>query len=88
MATSKSGGSTQNGRESHSKRLGCKRFGGELVKAGEIIYRQRGTHIHPGKNVKRAGDDTLFTVVHGVVKFHTGFKGRTFVSVVPASSTK
>lgn len=82
MATSKSGGSTSNGRESHSKRLGCKRSGGQVVGAGEIIYRQRGTHIHAGYGVKKGSDDTLFAVTEGVVKFYNGFKGRKFVSVV------
>lgn len=83
MATSKAGGSTSNGRESHSKRLGCKRFGGEEVSIGDIIIRQRGTQVHPGKGVSRGGDDTLFAVTHGYVKFHSGFKGRKCVSVVP-----
>jgi large subunit ribosomal protein L27 len=82
MATSKSGGSTSNGRESHSKRLGCKRFEGQIVRAGEILVRQRGTHIHAGKNVGRGGDDTLFSVVDGIVKFHSGLKGRKYVSVL------
>lgn len=81
MATSKSGGSTSNGRESHSKRLGCKLFDGQVVTGGEIIVRQRGTHIHPGSGVKRGGDDTLFAVSKGVVKFHWGLKGRRYVSV-------
>jgi large subunit ribosomal protein L27 len=82
MATSKGGGSTSNGRESHSKRLGTKRYGGELVSSGEIIVRQRGTKIHPGKGIKRGGDDTLFAVVDGTVTFYQGFKGRTFVSII------
>ena len=82
MSTSKTGGSTQNGRDSHSKRLGCKRFGGQLVKSGEILYRQRGTKTHPGDGVGIGGDDTLFAVRGGVVKFHVGFKGRKFVSVL------
>lgn len=82
MATSKSGGSTSNGRESHSKRLGCKCFDGEIVTAGDILVRQRGTHLHPGKNVKRGGDDTLFSVASGTVKYHSGLKGRRFVSVI------
>lgn len=86
MATSKSGGSTSNGRESHSKRLGCKRFDGQVILAGEIIVRQRGTRIHPGKNVKRGGDDTLFSIVSGVVKFHSGLKGRSYVSVFPTEA--
>lgn len=82
MATSKSGGSTGNGRESHSKRLGCKRFDGQLVTSGQILVRQRGTKIHPGKGVMRGGDDTLFASMHGLVKFHGGLKGRRFVSIV------
>ena len=82
MATSKAGGSTSNGRESHSKRLGCKRYGGEFVNVGEIIFRQRGTKIHPGQGVKRGGDDTLFAVAEGIVTFYEGFRGRKFVSVL------
>ncbi len=82
MATSKSGGSTGNGRDSQSKRLGCKRFGGQFVKCGEILFRQRGTKIHPGDGVKRGKDDTLFSIRAGVVKFHVGFKGRKFVSII------
>lgn len=83
MATSKSGGSTSNGRDSVSKRLGCKRFDNQIVWAGEVLVRQRGTKIHPGKNVKRGGDDTLFSAISGAVKFHVGFKGRKFVSIIP-----
>ena len=83
MATSKSGGSTNNGRESHSKRLGVKRFGGHLVNAGEILVRQRGTKYHPGSLVQRGGDDTLFALAHGKVCFNTGFRGRLFVSIDP-----
>lgn len=82
MSTSKSGGSTQNGRESHSKRLGCKKYGGQRVLAGHIIIRQRGTKFYPGPGVKRAGDDTLFAVQEGMVQFSKGFRGRTFVSVL------
>jgi large subunit ribosomal protein L27 len=82
MATSKSGGSTGNGRESISKRLGCKRFDGQVVNAGEVIVRQRGTRIHAGKGVLRGGDDTLFACIAGQVKFHSGLKGRRFVSVL------
>jgi len=81
MSTSKSGGSTQNGRDSHSKRLGCKKFGGQFVRCGQIIIRQRGTKFHPGNGVKRAGDDTLFAITDGTVQFHVGFKRRMFVSV-------
>jgi large subunit ribosomal protein L27 len=86
MATSKSGGSTSNGRDSISKRLGCKRFDGQVVLCGEVLVRQRGTRIHPGRNVLRGGDDTLFSAASGVVKFHSGVKGRRFVSVVPSDA--
>lgn len=70
-----------NGRDSNSQRLGVKRFGGQAVKAGEILVRQRGTKFHPGRNVKRGADDTLFTVVAGTVKFEKEGK---IVSVDPA----
>ena len=83
MATSKSGGSTQNNRESHSKRLGVKLFDGQNVTGGEIIVRQRGTHIHPGVGVGRGSDDTLFAKTAGILKFHYGPKRRSYVSVVP-----
>ena len=82
MATSKSGGSTQNGRDSQSKRLGVKLFDGQLVTGGEIIVRQRGTRIHPGKLVGRGNDDTLFATAPGMIKFHYGPKGRKYVSVL------
>ena len=72
-----------NGRESAGQRLGVKRYGGQAVKAGEILVRQRGTKFHPGANVRRGGDDTLFTVVAGTVKFEK--EGRV-VSVVPAEA--
>lgn len=72
-----------NGRESAGQRLGVKRYGGQAVKAGEILVRQRGTKFHPGANVRRGGDDTLFTVVAGTVKFEK--EGRV-VSVVPAET--
>lgn len=81
MATSKSGGSTSNNRESHSKRLGVKLFDGHEVHGGEIIVRQRGTRIHPGNGVGRGGDDTLFATKAGYIKFHFGLKGRKCVSV-------
>ena len=84
MATSKAGGSTSNGRESHSKRLGVKLFDGQVVTGGEIIVRQRGTRIHPGKAVGRGSDDTLFAMGTGKIKFHYGQKGRRYVSVVQA----
>jgi large subunit ribosomal protein L27 len=69
MAHKKSGGSATNGRDSQSKRLGTKRYEGQVVTAGSILIRQRGTKFHPGQNVKRGGDDTLFALIDGVVKF-------------------
>jgi large subunit ribosomal protein L27 len=85
MATSKTGGSTQNNRDSHSKRLGVKLFDGHKVFGGEIIVRQRGTKVHPGKNVGIGGDDTLFVCAEGLIKFHRGRRGRQYVSVLPIS---
>ena len=82
MATSKTGGSTQNGRDSHSKRLGVKLFGGQRVFGGEIIVRQRGTKFHPGVFVGRGKDDTLFAAGAGTLKFHYGPKGRKYISVI------
>ncbi len=82
MATSKAGGSTQNGRDSHSKRLGVKLFDGQSVYGGEILVRQRGTKIHPGRGVGIGSDDTLFAIGAGSVKFHYGARGRRFVSIV------
>ena len=82
MATSKSGGSTGNGRDSVSKRLGVKLFDGQRVTGGEIIVRQRGTKIHPGKNVGLGSDYTIFAVAPGAVKFHFGSKGRKYVSIL------
>lgn len=82
MATSKQGGSTSNGRDSISKRLGVKLYDGERVSGGEIIIRQRGTRVHPGKNVDIGSDDTLFATAAGAVKFHFGPKGRKYVSVL------
>lgn len=83
MAHKKAGGSTRNGRDSESKRLGVKRYGGEVVKAGNILVRQRGTKMHPGTNVGCGRDHTLFAKAHGEVKFEKkGPKNRTFVSVV------
>lgn len=79
MSHKKSGGSAKNGRDSHSKRLGVKRFAGQLVSAGSILVRQRGTKIHPGKNVKRGSDDTLFALKNGVVKFEK--KGK-FITIL------
>ena len=84
MAHKKGQGSTRNGRDSKPKYLGVKKFGGERVTAGTIIVRQRGTKFHPGVNVKRAGDDTLFAVADGYVKFETKKNNRKFVSVYTA----
>ena len=87
MAHKKAVGSTSNGRDSHSKRLGVKRFGGEMVLAGNIIVRQRGTHFHPGANVGLGKDHTLFAKTDGVVKFQVkGPKSRRFVSIETASA--
>ena len=84
MAHKKAGGSSRNGRDSESKRLGVKRFGGELVSAGNILVRQRGTKFHPGMNVGCGRDYTLFAKVDGHVQFAVkGSKNRKFVSVVP-----
>ena len=83
MATSKSGGSTSNGRDSQSKRLGVKLFDGHRVYGGEIIIRQRGTKWHPGAGVGRGTDDTLFVIHPGAIKFHYGPRGRKYVSVFP-----
>jgi large subunit ribosomal protein L27 len=85
MAHKKGGGSTRNGRDSNSKRLGVKRFGGELVSGGTIIIRQRGTKIHPGNNVGRGSDDTLFSKIDGYVKFERLDKKRKKVSVYPTA---
>ena len=86
MAHKKAGGSTRNGRDSVSKRLGVKRFGGEEVAAGNILIRQRGTRFHPGTNVGRGKDDTLFATATGTVLFEVkGPKNRKYVSIVAAS---
>jgi large subunit ribosomal protein L27 len=83
MAHKKAGGSTRNGRDSQSKRLGVKRFGGEQVAAGNIIVRQRGTRVHPGPNVRIGRDHTLFATADGKVRFaRRGPKNRLFVSVL------
>jgi large subunit ribosomal protein L27 len=83
MAHKKAGGSTRNGRDSESKRLGVKRFGGEIVKAGNILVRQRGTKMRPGRNVSVGRDHTLYAKIDGQVVFETkGEKQRTFVNVV------
>ncbi len=86
MAHKKGVGSSNNGRESHSKRLGVKIFGGQGILAGNIIVRQRGTKHHPGQNVGIGKDHTLFAMVDGTVQFRKGRKDRSFVSVVPVIS--
>ena len=83
FAHKKGMGSTKNGRDSESKRLGAKRADGQFVKAGNILYRQRGTHIHPGTNVGIGSDDTLYALVDGTVKFEKLGKDRKKVSVYP-----
>lgn len=88
MAHKKSGGSSRNGRDSESKRLGVKKFGGERVLAGNILVRQRGTTFHPGDNVGLGRDHTLFALVQGAVKFSTKRGGRSYVSVMPANDTE
>ncbi len=85
MAHKKGGGSSRNGRDSQSQRLGVKKFGGEIVRSGNILVRQRGTRIHPGLNVKKGRDDTLFAVADGVVKYDFVRKGRKRVNVIPAN---
>ena len=83
FAHKKGMGSTKNGRDSESKRLGAKRADGQFVKAGNILYKQRGTHIHPGENVGRGGDDSLFAKVDGIVRFERMGRDRKKVSVYP-----
>ncbi len=79
-------GSSRNGRDSKSKRLGAKRADGQFVKAGNIIYRQRGTHIHPGVNVGKGGDDTLYATADGILRFERKGRDRKVASVYPVSS--
>ena len=83
MAHKKAGGSSRNGRDSAGRRLGVKKFGGEIVIAGNILARQRGTKWHPGQNVGLGKDHTLFALVDGRVEFRTKAEGRTYVSVLP-----
>jgi large subunit ribosomal protein L27 len=83
MAHKKAGGSSRNGRDSAGRRLGVKKFGGEIVVPGNIIARQRGTTWHPGNNVGMGTDHTLFALINGRVEFRTKGKGRTYVSVLP-----
>jgi len=86
FAHKKGVGSTKNGRDSHSKRLGAKRADGQFVLAGNILYRQRGTKIHPGINVGRGGDDTLFALVSGVVRFERKGRDKKQASVYPVEA--
>ncbi len=81
FAHKKGVGSTKNGRDSEAKRLGAKRADGQFVRAGNILYRQRGTHIHPGRNVGRGGDDTLYALIDGVCRFERDGKFHTRASV-------
>ena len=83
MAHKKGASSSRNGRDSNPQYLGVKRYGGQVVNAGEILVRQRGTHFHPGENVGRGGDDTLFALAAGAVQFGTK-RGRKVVNIVPA----
>ena len=85
MAHKKGAGSSRNGRDSNSKRLGVKKYGGEFVTGGTIIVRQRGTKIHPGTNVGKGGDDTLFATIDGVVTFERYDKTRKKVSIYPVA---
>ncbi len=85
MAHKKGASSSRNGRDSNAKRLGVKRFGGQAVRAGEILVRQRGTKFHPGVNVGRGGDDTLFALEAGAVTFGTK-RGRKTVNIAPAEA--
>jgi large subunit ribosomal protein L27 len=85
MAHKKGASSTRNGRDSNAQYLGVKRFGGQTVKAGEILVRQRGTHFHPGNGVGRGGDDTLFALVAGAVKFGSK-RGRKTVNIIEPES--
>jgi large subunit ribosomal protein L27 len=86
MAHKKGVGSSRNGRDSQSKRLGVKRYGGQFVRAGHILVRQRGTKFHPGFNVKRGGDDTLYAIIDGIVKFERKDRTRTKISVYPVEA--
>ena len=85
MAHKKGAGSSRNGRESNAQRLGVKKYGGEVVTGGTIIVRQRGTKIHPGKNVGKGGDDTLFATIDGYVKYERYDKTRKQVSIYPVA---
>jgi large subunit ribosomal protein L27 len=86
MAHKKGGGSSVNGRNSQGQRLGCKRFGGQLVNAGTILVRQRGTPHKPGLNVRKGKDDTLFATITGIVKFQDKGRSGRYISVLPEST--
>jgi len=86
MAHKKGTGSTRNGRDSNAQRLGVKRYGGQVVKAGNILVRQRGTKFHPGFNVGRGNDDTLFSLIDGVVTFERRGRSRQKISVYPVAA--
>ena len=86
MAHKKGTGSTRNGRDSRAQRLGVKRYGGQVVKAGNILIRQRGTSVHPGNNVGRGKDDTLFALIDGIVTFEYKTRSRRKVSVYPVTA--
>ncbi|HOJ37862.1 MAG TPA: 50S ribosomal protein L27 [Ignavibacteriales bacterium] len=86
MAHKKGQGSSRNGRDSNAQRLGVKVFGGQKINAGSIIVRQRGTKFHPGKNVGKGSDDTLFALIDGVVKFEYGRNDRKYASVYPVEA--
>lgn len=88
MAHKKGVGSSKNGRESQSKRLGVKIFGGEVCKAGNIIVRQRGTEFHPGNNIGMGKDHTLFALIDGTVQFKVGREDKRSVSIIPAENTE
>jgi large subunit ribosomal protein L27 len=88
MAHKKGAGSSRNGRDSNSQRLGVKKYGGEWVRSGHIIVRQRGTHIHPGLNVRIGKDDTLYAIAPGQVKFETMPNGRKRVSIVAVGTAR
>ncbi|MBU7581859.1 MAG: 50S ribosomal protein L27 [Nostoc sp. TH1S01] len=87
MAHKKGTGSTRNGRDSNAQRLGVKRFGGQVVRAGNILVRQRGTKFHPGNNVGIGSDDTLFALIDGIVTFERKGKSRKKVSIYPVAAT-
>jgi large subunit ribosomal protein L27 len=88
MAHKKAGGSSRNGRDSRGRRLGVKKFGGEIVVPGNILVRQRGTKFHPGEHVGIGRDHTIFALEAGAVQFHSGKGGRTFISVVPQAANE